>query len=205
MRLLILGANGHTGRQVIDLALGRGHHVTAFVRSPEKITRRHPLLGVERGDPRRVNELTAALPGHDAVLSALGVRPPEAFRPHALVQECAASTVAAMTRTGVKRLVLVSAAVLFPGKGFRFSFFRFLLTHVARDLGTAEEIVRATSLDWTIARPPRLVERPGETYRSTSGALPVGALSMSFRALGAFMLDVTEQGSHVREIVGLAA
>jgi len=64
-----------------------------------------------------------------------------------------------MTRAGVKRVVLVSAAVLFPEKGLYFAFFRWLLTHVRRDLGTAEEIVRATSLDWTIVRPPRLLNR----------------------------------------------
>lgn len=111
MRLFILGANGKTGTQLIDLALARGHEVTAFVRSPAKITRRHPLLQVQRGDPHSTDELAGALPGHDVVLSALGVRPPQAFRPHTLVQECAASTVAAMTRAGVKRLVLLSAAV----------------------------------------------------------------------------------------------
>jgi putative NADH-flavin reductase len=116
MRLFILGANGKTGTQLIDLALARGHQVTAFVRSPAKITRRHPLLHVQRGDPHNTDELASALPGHDVVLSALGVRPPQAFRPHTLVQECAASTVAAMTRTGVTRLVLVSAAILFPEK-----------------------------------------------------------------------------------------
>jgi putative NADH-flavin reductase len=205
MRLLILGANGHTGRQLLDLALGRGHEVTAFVRSPEKITRRHPLLQVQRGDPRSVDELASALPGHDVVLSALGVRPPQAFRPHSLVQECAASTVAAMTRAGVKRLVLVSVAVLFPDKGLRFAFFRWLLRHIMRDLDAAEQIVRATSLDWTIARPPRLIERPDERYRTTRDALPTGAFSMPFRAVAAFMLDAVEQRAHVREIVGLAS
>jgi putative NADH-flavin reductase len=46
MRLLILGANGKTGTQLVDLALARGHEVTAFVRSPAKVTRRHPLLRV---------------------------------------------------------------------------------------------------------------------------------------------------------------
>src|SRR5882762_6916877 len=153
MRLLILGANGKTGTQLVEVALARGHEVTAFVRSPAKIMRRHPLLRVQRGDPRSADELASALPGHDAVLSALGVRPPQAFRPHPLVQECAASTVAAMTTTGVRRLVLVSAAVLFSEKGLRFAFVRWLLTHVMRDLGTAEEIVRATPLDWTIVRP----------------------------------------------------
>src|SRR6266480_3422917 len=173
VRLFILGANGKTGTQLVDVALARAHEVTAFVRSPEKITRRHPLLTVRPGDPHRVDELARALPGHDVVLSALGVRPPQAFRPHTLVQECAASTVAAMTRAGVRRLVLVSAAVLFPEKGLRFAFFRWLLTQVRRDLGTAEEIVRATPLDWTIARPPRLIEGPDEAYRRRRDALPV--------------------------------
>ena len=204
MRLFILGANGHTGRQLTDLALERGHQVTAFVRSPEKVTRRHPLLDVRRGDPHDVDALAAALAGHDVVLSALGVRPPQAFRAHGLVQECAASTVAAMTRAGVKRLALVSVAVLFPEKGLRFAFFRWLLRHVMRDLEAAEQIVRATPLEWTIARPPRLVDAPNERYRATRDALPAGALSMSFRAVAAFMLDAVEQRSHVYEVVGLA-
>jgi len=204
VRLFILGANGKTGTQLVDLALADNHEVTAFVRSPAKITRRHPLLNVRAGNPHRVDELAHALPGHDVVLSALGVRPPEAFRPHTLVQECAASTVAAMTRAGVQRLVLVSAAVLFPEKGLRFAFFRWLLTYIARDLDAAEQIVRATPLEWTIARPPRLVEKPDETYRATRDALPADGFTMSFRALARFALDVAEQRTHVHEIVGLA-
>lgn len=205
MRLFILGANGKTGTQLIDLALARGHEVTAFVRSPEKIKRRHPRLEVRQGDPHSVDELTTALPGHEVVLSALGVRPPAAFRPHTLVQDCAASTVAAMTKAGVKRLVLVSVAVLFPEKGLLFAFFRRLLAHISRDAGTAEEIVRATSLDWTIARPPRLVDRPDEKYRARRDALPDGGRSMSFRGVAAFMLDAVESGTYVHEIVGLAS
>jgi len=205
MRLVILGANGKTGTQLVDLALARAHQVTAFVRSPAKITRRHPLLEVRGGDPHSVDDLASVLPGHDVVLSALGVRPPQAFRPHTLVQECAASTVAAMTRAGVTRLVLVSAAVLFPEKGLRFAFFRGLLAHVMRDLGAAEQIVRATSLDWTIARPPRLVDRSDETYRSTRDALPARGFSMSFRAVAAFMMDAVEHRTHVHEVVGLAS
>jgi putative NADH-flavin reductase len=204
MRLFILGATGKTGTQLVDLALARGHAVTAFVRSPAKIQRQHALLTVVRGDPRDTEGLAQALPGHDAVLSALGVRPPEAFRRHTLVQECAASTVAAMTRARVSRLVLLSAAVLFPEKGLLFAFFRRLLAHIARDLGAAEDIVRATPLEWTIARPPRLVDKADETYRSTRDALPAGGFTMSFRAVAAFMLDAAEARAYTRELVGLA-
>ena len=95
--------------------------------------------------------------------------------------------------------------MLFPEKGLFFAFFRRLLTFVAHDLETAEEIVRASSLDWTIARPPRLIHRRDEGYRSTRGALPAGGFAMSFRAVGAFMLDAVEQRQYVHEIVGLAA
>lgn len=204
MRLLVLGATGKTGTELVDLGLARGHEVTAFVRSPEKITRRHPLLRVLGGDPRNVNELTTALAGQDVVLSALGVRPPKAFRPHTLVEECAASTVAAMTRAGVRRLVLVSVAVLFPEKSVRFTFFRWVLKHIMRDQSAAEAIVRATDLEWTIARPPRLLNQSNERYRARRDALPENGFSMSFRAVAAFMLDAVEQHAHVQEIVGLA-
>jgi putative NADH-flavin reductase len=203
MRLFVLGATGHTGTHILDFALARSHAVTAFTRSPEKITRRHPMLTVVRGDPHNIDQLTNAMHGCDAVLSALGVRPPTAFRPHTVVQDCAAATVEAMGRRGVKRLVLVSAAVLFRMKGLLYAFFRLLLKHIARDLGGAEAIVRGSPLEWTIARPPRLIDGSGERYLASRDSLPDGAFSMSFRAVAAFMLDAVEQHSHVREIVGL--
>ncbi len=204
MRLFVVGATGHVGTQFVALALGRGHSVTAFVRSPQKVGRQHQGLSVIRGDPLSTDALASAMPGHDAVITALGVRPPAAFRPHTLVGDAAASTVAAMTRAGVKRVALVSAAVLFPLQGPAYAFFRWLLKYVARDLAMAENILRATSLDWTIARPPRLVQRPDDLYRDRTGALPADARTMSFRAVAAFLLDTVEQRTHLQEIVGLA-
>jgi putative NADH-flavin reductase len=104
MKLFVIGATGHVGTQFVDLALGRGHSVTAFVRSPDKLGPRHDRLSVVRGDPLSTDGLASAMPGHDAVVTALGVRPPAAFRPHTLVGDAAASTVAAMTRAGVNRV-----------------------------------------------------------------------------------------------------
>jgi putative NADH-flavin reductase len=156
------------------------------------------------GNPLEVDQLAKQIVGHDAVLSALGVRPPQALRPHSLVGECAASTTAAMTRTGVNRIVLVSAAVLFPEKGITFAFFRWLLQHISRDLKTAEDIVRSAEFDWTIVRPPRLINGPSSSYRIASEALPPKGNVASFRAVATFMLDSVEQRSHLRELVGLA-
>ena len=158
MNLFVLGATGNTGRHIVDLALERGHSVTAFVRSPDKITRRDKALTVVAGDPLRVDPLARALRGHDAVLSALGPPPREAFRPNTLLSEGAATAFAAMKTAGVERLAIVSAAMLFPEKGLQFVFIRWLLKHHVRDLLAMEAVVQATALDWTIARPPRLTK-----------------------------------------------
>src|SRR5260370_32489519 len=69
MKLLILGATGRTGGLVTEKALSRGHHVTAFVRTPSLQTTERLAIAV--GDPRRIDDLLAVFPGHDAVVSCL--------------------------------------------------------------------------------------------------------------------------------------
>jgi putative NADH-flavin reductase len=134
LRLFVLGATGHTGTHIVDLALARRHRVTAFVRSPHKMTRSDAALTVIKGDPLRADEMASALDGHDAVLSTLGPSGLDSFRRCTLLTECAASTVSAMSTAGVHRIGILSAAVLFPEKGLRFAFFRWLLSNHMRDL-----------------------------------------------------------------------
>ena len=211
MRLFVIGANGKTGTEILDLARMRGHAVTAFVRSPEKLrlavaqgAEAAGWLTVVRGDPRRPESIAAALPGHDAVLSAIGPHPREALRPSTLLTDCARATVAAMRASGIARLAIVSAAVLFPEKGLYFAFFRWLTTYHARDLRAMEQIIQASGLAWTIARPPRLTKSPDASFIAVPDALPAGSRAMSFRSVAAFMLDAVERQSHVAEVVGLA-
>ena len=204
--MLVLGATGRTGKEVLDIALARGHEVTAFVRSPAKITRRDPRLTVVKGDPRSAGELGAALAGHELVVSALGPTPKAAMTRTTLLQECASSAIAAMERTGVHRLLIVSSAMLFPGGGPVFALLRFLLRSHVRDLEAMEGMVRAAAVEWTIARPPRLVPDADEKYRAQSGRLPSGVTLgsvLSWRAVAAFMLDAAENDRYLREVVGI--
>jgi putative NADH-flavin reductase len=211
MKLFVIGANGRTGTAILDLARARGHAVTAFVRSPETLRRARTgmadgsdWLTIVGGDPRDRESIAGALPGHDAVLSAIGPHARQAFRPSTLVADCARATVAAMHASGVTRLGIVSAAVLFPQRGLYFRFFRWLLQHHARDLGAMEQIVRTSGLAWTIARPPRLTTAADAGFVARPDALPAGSRAMSFRSVAAFLLDAIEHRSHVAEIVGLA-
>ena len=76
MKLLVLGASGGTGRQLVQQALQQGHVVTAFARDPAKIEVTHANLRVVRGDILQANTVETAVVGQDAVLSALGTRLP---------------------------------------------------------------------------------------------------------------------------------
>jgi uncharacterized protein YbjT (DUF2867 family) len=137
------------------------------------------------------------------VLFAIGPAPRDAMRPNTLMTDSARATVEAMSASGVSRLAIVSAAVLFPEKGVFFAFFRWLLRHHAHDLLGMERIVQASRLAWTIARPPRLTNAASIRFRALSNALPPGSRSLSYRSVATFMLDAIEQQSHVTEIVGL--
>jgi putative NADH-flavin reductase len=208
VRLFILGATGNTGTEIMDLALKQGHQVTAFVRSPEKITLVDKGLKVIKGSPDDVEGMSQAMKGQDAVFSALGPKPAEIFT--ALknrswtMEKYAANTLLAMEKAKVDKLVLFSSAGLFPGQNLFVKFLSALAHNHMKDLKGMEKVVTESNFNWTIARPAYLAKGTDEQYRAQIGALPPRALKMSFRALAKFMLDTVEEGLYKRQILGLA-
>jgi putative NADH-flavin reductase len=200
MKLFVIGATGRTGLAIVQQALARGHHVTAFVRSPESITVENERLTVLKGDAVDEDQLSDAMQNHDAVVSTLGPR--EVFKPSSLLHDSALATTRAMKRSGVKRLVVLSAAAHFAGIPNRIA--SFVLRSHMRDSLAMEEIVQANGLDWTIARPPRLTQQDYRSYRSREGAAPPMGFTLSRKAVAAFMLDAIEQKKHFHQIVGIA-
>ena len=200
MKLFVIGATGRTGLEIVHQALARGHHVTAFVRSPESITLRNERLTVLKGNVTDENQLFNAMQRHDAVLSTLGPR--KVFEPGSMLHDSALATTRAMNRSGVKRLVVLSAAAHFPGIPNRIA--SFIMRNHMRDSLAMEEIVQASGLDWTIARPPRLTQEEYTTYRSREGAAPKMGFTLARKAVAAFMLDAIVQEKHFHKIVGIA-
>ena len=71
-RILIIGATGGTGRQLLVRALEQGYVVRALVRDPGKLSVEHPHLTVVHGDVLDYSAVEKAVRGQDAVISALG-------------------------------------------------------------------------------------------------------------------------------------
>jgi putative NADH-flavin reductase len=156
---VVFGAGGRTGRQLAAQALGAGHEVVAVTRHPEQIPPRDRLavLGGDVTDPAAVD---AAVAGGDAVLSVLGV--PYSPKPINVYSAGTANIIAAMTHHGVRRLAVAGTAALDPG--YRASdsviftrlmeplFMRLPGKTLYADNARMEELIRASSLDWTIVR-----------------------------------------------------
>ena len=69
MKLVVLGATGGTGLEIVRQAIERGHSVTALVRSPDRLKAFRSRITVEQGDLLNSAELEKVIRGHDAVLS----------------------------------------------------------------------------------------------------------------------------------------
>src|ERR1043165_4962993 len=87
MKLFVIGATGRTGQEIVQQALIRGHHVTAFVRSPESIALKNERLNVLKGNATDESQLFEAMQNHDAVIPTLGPR--EVFKPRSFLNDSA--------------------------------------------------------------------------------------------------------------------
>jgi len=163
MKLFVLGATGPTGLQIVQQALAQGHEVTAFVRDPAKLPFTGKNLKVITGNlPGDARALAEALRGHDAVISSLGLH--NVLKSNGLIENSMRVLVPAMEQQGVRRLIIVSAngvgdtrrhAPLLPRL-----MYSLLLTGIFADKQAGEDIVRASSLEWTITYPTLLTDGP---------------------------------------------
>lgn len=202
VRLAVFGASGGTGRELVRQALERGHHVRAFVRTPAKLGLEHERLEVVQGDVQDPAAVARAVAGVDAVLSALG---PTSNKPDAQVTRGTENIVAAMKHQGVRRLVITGGAGVGdpqdrPNLMNRLVKAALLLMarNVYEDMLGAVEAVRASDLEWTVVRLPRLTDDP-PAPRTRVGYLggDVG-IRIGRANVAAFMLDQLDTADWVR-------
>ena len=203
MRIILLGANGRTGREILSQALSAGDAVTAVVRAEDRLSDvSHAGVEVRVGNACDSNFLEAILPGHDVVISTLGPRTPTKAA-CTIYTESATAIVEAMPKSDVSRLLVTSTALLFPSSKLSDRILRWVAKNNYQQAGLMEERIRSSSLEWTIVRTGFLTNGSTTDYRVANGVLPEGGGSIARAALAQFFLTEAKQSSHLRQVVGL--
>jgi len=202
MQILVFGASGRTGAELVRQSLERGHTITAFARTPEKLGALRERVRVVQGNVRDADAVRAALPGHTAVVSCLGVS--QELEPDPDVVAGVRNIVTAMQGQGVKRFVYQSFIGVTDSRAAVGFVLRYIapipLKHEIADHETKEAIVRESPLDWTIVRPPKLTNGARtERYRSGTRISTWTPVPMLSRAdVAHFILNELEEPAFVR-------
>ncbi len=164
MRIVVFGASGRTGRQIVRCALERGHDVTAFVRPESASVLESEVASGEEmrtvtGDIFDAASMRTAVEGQDAVICALGS---SSLTATTVRSEGTANVIRVMEEEGVARLLVVSAmGVAESWSTLSFInklFFATLLHSSRRDHEAQEAVVKKSGLAWTIIRPSGLTD-----------------------------------------------
>jgi putative NADH-flavin reductase len=216
MKLTVFGATGGVGRQVVQQALDAGHEVIAVVRAPARL----PIPAHERLKVVTVTDLTdheALLPvvtGRDAVISALGPANNKQARTAPIAGAALRAILTAMDQAGVRRLSAISAAPVGPaaeGEGLLtravvLPLLRRLQRDTYADLTAMEEAIGASRTEWTVIRPPMLVDKPlTGTYRRVVGGNVAGGRTISRADVADALLTCLKDPATAGHAVGVAA
>jgi len=203
MKLLILGATGPTGHQLVSRALEAGHSVAALVRDPRKVTE---SIEVIQGDATKASAVADAARGRDAIVSALGT---SKSLKGGIMMRAVPVLLPAMRQNGVKRLILQSsfgvAESFDEATAIQKFFFRTLLRSIYADKAKADAMIEGSALEWTIVRPVRLTNGPRTgKYRVSERFDARGPKSVSRADVADFMIRELTERKWIRKIAVIA-
>ena len=206
LKVIIFGASGSIGRNLVSQALEQGHAVTAFVRDPARLDMQHDNLSIAVGDVLQAMSVQKAVAGHDAVMCTIG-----AGRKGGVRAEGTRNIIAAMKAAGVRRLICQSTLGIGESWNNLNAFWKYLmfglfirpafLDHVEQ-----EKLVRESGLDWSIVRPAAFTD--GELTGQYRHGFPATAndtkLTISRADVADFMLKNLVDNTYLHKTPGLS-
>jgi putative NADH-flavin reductase len=166
MKLIIFGATGKLGQELVKSALSEGYEVTAYVRASSSLANKHERLTVITGNVLDKADVNNAINGQDAVLSALGAKLSDK---EPVVSKGTQNIVEAMQLHQVQRLICVTA--LGVGDSYKQTSLlgklgaKTFMKSLFADKRLQERIVKESGLAWTIVRPAILTDKPQGTVK----------------------------------------
>ena len=205
MNILVLGATGRVGSQIVQNALQDRHHVTAFVRSKEKLRTNDEKLTIMEGNVLNKEDIILAIDGMDVVVSALSTDG------GSTLSESMPHIIEAMENEGIQRIITIGTAGILQSRTspdllrYQSSESKRKLTRAAEEHHKVYELLKQSTLDWTIVCPTYLPE--GErvnVYRVEQDFLPEGGEKISVSDTADFAYKQIESTHFVKSRVGIA-
>ncbi|WKA51022.1 SDR family oxidoreductase [Planococcus liqunii] len=204
MKIIVFGATGGVGKSVVKQAVDNGFEVTAFVRTPSKLEVTHENLNVVQGDAFNPAEVSAAIAGHDAVVSCLGSS--QGMKKSSELEEMVKNIVAGMEDHGVKRIVYTASAGIYQElPGVSGKLMMGMLKNALTDHRVAVDWIEAHGLTYTIVRPMGLTNGAFTgNYREAATGVPEKSKSIARADVAHFILKALNDARYENSSIGIA-
>ena len=205
MNILILGATGRVGSQIVTYALQDRHHVTVLVRTPEKIQINSENLTINQGNVLNKNDIVRAMHGIDVVISALNTDGTTTL------SESMPLIIKAMENEGIKRIITIGTAGILQSRTtptvlrYQSSESKRKSTRAAEEHHKVYDMLKQSTLEWTIVCPTYLPD--GESigdYREERDFLPVGGDRIYVSDTAEFTYKQIKSNIYIKSRVGIA-
>lgn len=215
MKIVVFGATGNVGRQVVAEALRRGHEVVGVVRDPAKVESPDDRVKLVQGDATNADDVASIIRGADAVVSAISPRPNPRGLPAPLLVDNVRALIAGLHKANARRVVFVGGAGSLQGANGQpimdSPHFPEAYKAEAKEGRDALNVWRteAAGLDWTYLSPAAEIgngDRTGQ-YRTTDEKLLVdekGKSFITFQDYAVALVDEIEQRKHIGRRFGVA-
>ncbi|URN94413.1 MAG: SDR family oxidoreductase [Candidatus Pristimantibacillus lignocellulolyticus] len=205
MNILVLGATGRVGGQIVTYALQDRHNVTVLVRTPDKIQLANDNLTILQGNVLNNDDIALAMHGNDVVISALNTDGSNTL------SESIPLIIKEMINEGIKRIITIGTAGILQSRTipnllrYQSSESKRKSTRAAEEHHRVFNLLRQSELEWTIVCPTFLPDgkRVGK-YRIEQNLLPEGGIEISVTDTAEFAYNQIISTNYIKSRVGIA-
>ena len=177
MTIALFGATGRTGKLIIQLAIKRGYNIKAHCRNALSLAEFKDSIEIFEGSLEDNEVINNVITGSDTVVIAFGQRKNSSVP---FTKDATEKIIDLMKQNNVTRLICLTGALIgqYECRTILFELIRKIQLKrnydLIKDRDGQEDVVMGSYLDWTIVKPPRLVDTPAENRFITGTVLKVG-------------------------------
>ncbi len=207
MKIIVFGATGMVGQQIINEVIGHGHTAVAFGRNVfEELSTERKYLELFKGGLFSEGDIKSAMKGCDAVLSAIGGAIDGTDKARSLGMR---KIISVMEKKGPKRIIAIGGLGVLNADEETYIYekpdFPEKFKAVTSEHFQAFEALRSSSLDWTFLCPPDILDGgPTGEYNLSRNYPAEGKMKINAGDLADFMVNELKANEYLKCRVGIA-